>query len=281
MPRQQTPQAKPPKSSVPSPPLTRQRYAALVTDVKRLAAATESSSARVKVDSFWGLGRRISREHLSAAHGYHNAVLRDLARDTEFNVRNLQYAVAFHRAYPKCPKQPLSWGHFRILLERVPAADRERYANLAVKDALNTRQLSQRITLDQPNAPSTSKLTRPTLPNYLYAAEVVHIVDGDTLDLRIDLGFHTERIGRFRLANINTPEVDTPDGRSARDFLFARLQPGITIAVQTQRTDLHGRYVTHLFYSSLELTTAECFTQGTYLNDELLQEGHAEVMLAG
>jgi len=44
---------------------------------------------------------------------------------------------------------------------------------------------------------------------YLYNAEVKKIVDGDTFDIVIDLGFDTLRKGRVRLYGVNTPESRT------------------------------------------------------------------------
>lgn len=259
--------------------LSEARYAQLVADVQELAESANTASARSKVVSMWTTGRRIVREHLSQAHGYHNTVLSNLARDTPFNIRNLQYAVAFHRAYAKCPKHVLSWAHYRVLLERATPETRERYAQVAVDQSLDVRGLRQYIALDQPTAPSTDTLPRPTHASYLYKVEVINIIDGDTLDLRIDLGFHVERRGRFRLANLNCPEINNREGRAARDFLHARLLSAKTIVVKTQKVDLHGRYVAHLFYSPDEVAIDDCFKSGVYLNNEILSEGYAELML--
>jgi micrococcal nuclease len=59
---------------------------------------------------------------------------------------------------------------------------------------------------------------------YLYNAEVKKIVDGDTFDILIDLGFDTFRKGRVRLYGINTPESRTSNleekkmGLAAKEF---------------------------------------------------------------
>ncbi len=270
--------------------LSEARYAQLVADVQQLAERANTAGARSKVVSMWTTGRRILREHLSQAHGYHNTVLTNLARDTPFNIRNLQYAVAFYRAYEKCPKHALSWAHYRVLLERATPETRERYAQVAVDQGLDVRGLRQYIALDQPSAPATDSLPRPTQASYLYKADVLQVIDGDTLDLRIDLGFYVERRGRFRLANLNAPELPADrrggskarpqdPGRAARDFIHQRLLTAKTLVVQTRRVDIHGRYVAHLFYSAEDLTIDQCFTNGTYLNNEILAEGHAELML--
>jgi micrococcal nuclease len=42
---------------------------------------------------------------------------------------------------------------------------------------------------------------------YEYRAKCVNVVDGDTVDLEIDLGFKTKVVERFRLYGIDTPEI--------------------------------------------------------------------------
>jgi len=59
---------------------------------------------------------------------------------------------------------------------------------------------------------------------YQYKAEVRRVVDGDTFDILIDLGFDTYRHGRVRLYGINTPESRTKNleekkmGLAAKEF---------------------------------------------------------------
>ena len=45
---------------------------------------------------------------------------------------------------------------------------------------------------------------------YSYTAEVVRVVDGDTVELAVDCGFRLTFKDRFRLAFINAPERDKP-----------------------------------------------------------------------
>ena len=68
---------------------------------------------------------------------------------------------------------------------------------------------------------------------YEYRCEVVHIVDGDTIDVDIDLGFGVwMRKERIRLYGIDTPESRTRDleekkyGLAAKDFLVEWLSKG-------------------------------------------------------
>jgi len=240
----------------------------------------DALSHRNKISTLWRLGRRIERERTATHAGYHNAVLRDLARDTAVSHRNLQYAVTFYRAYPTQPRLPLSWGHYRLLLDRPTAEQRLHYQQRAVNEKLAVHQLATIIAVDQlPQGDTSTSLPRPALTRYLYEAIVDNVVDGDTVDLRIDVGFEILRQGRFRLASINCAELsstNTDEARAARDFVYTRLLSAKSIAVLTERhKDQHGRYVAHLFYSTTTLPTETCFTQGTHLNAELVETGHA------
>ena len=42
-----------------------------------------------------------------------------------------------------------------------------------------------------------------------YACKVLRVVDGDTIDVNIDLGFNIWHRGRVRMAGIDTPESRT------------------------------------------------------------------------
>ena len=45
---------------------------------------------------------------------------------------------------------------------------------------------------------------------YEYKCKVVKVVDGDTLDIVVDLGFEIRLTERVRLINVNTPEIFGP-----------------------------------------------------------------------
>ena len=62
---------------------------------------------------------------------------------------------------------------------------------------------------------------------YEYNAEVVRVVDGDTVILDIDLGMNVwMRNERIRLAGINAPELRTPEGIAAQSALQLKLLEG-------------------------------------------------------
>jgi len=103
---------------------------------------------------------------------------------------------------------------------------------------------------------------------YTYSALVTRIVDADTVLLDISLGFDLwHKNQRIRLAYINAPELVTPEGKVARDYVAMLLGPlpaTVTLVTIKDRTDNYGRYLG-------VLTTA----QGVNVNQTLLDTGHA------
>jgi micrococcal nuclease len=57
-------------------------------------------------------------------------------------------------------------------------------------------------------------------PRYHYRCRLVDVIDGDTVDLEVDLGFHARLLIRARLAGINAPERKARDARE-RDLALA------------------------------------------------------------
>ena len=57
---------------------------------------------------------------------------------------------------------------------------------------------------------------------YEYNAEVLRVVDGDTVDVLIDVGFSTFKKERVRLYGINTPECRTRDLEEKKKGLAAK-----------------------------------------------------------
>lgn len=83
---------------------------------------------------------------------------------------------------------------------------------------------------------------------YTYAANVVRVVDGDTLDLDVDLGFYLRTRLRFRLNGYNAPEmtgVEAPIGVEAQRFLAAMV--GGSVRVTTYKGDAFGRWLCDVY----------------------------------
>jgi micrococcal nuclease len=79
-------------------------------------------------------------------------------------------------------------------------------------------------------------------PAYRYRARIVNVVDGDTVDAVIDVGFDITVTKRLRLLGIDTPERGQAGYQEAREALAAEvLNQEVTIV--TEKSDSFGRYL--------------------------------------
>jgi micrococcal nuclease len=76
---------------------------------------------------------------------------------------------------------------------------------------------------------------------YTYKAKVNRIIDGDTVNLTIDLGFRLTYTANCRLAGINAPEMNTEDGKASKIALLLLLVLGNEYTIQSNGLDKYGR----------------------------------------
>jgi endonuclease YncB( thermonuclease family) len=269
--------------------LSKRDYKKLLSDLQLIIREgkeeAERAATQALIESYWSIGKRIAKEKLNTRARYHNAILSDLSADLNIDVRTLQRTVTFSQTYKRPPRiDGLTWAHYRVLMQLQDSDERAFYQELALRDALSVKRLTAAIqgdhylsALDQP-AGKPLKLPRPTNPSYLYKAEVRDVVDADTLLLDIDLGFEVIRRQRIRLARIDAPARDTPEGAQGRRFVREQLAVARTVIVNTHQSDLHGRYVAHIFYAFNNRGIEHTFTNGRYLNQELVNKGFARVV---
>jgi len=92
---------------------------------------------------------------------------------------------------------------------------------------------------------------------YEYHATVVKVLDGDTVDLDLDCGFHITTRQRFRLAGINAPEKDTEDGKAAKAYLESLIPVGSYVAISSQKplkTEKYGRWLADIIPAPVDGT---------------------------
>ena len=83
---------------------------------------------------------------------------------------------------------------------------------------------------------------------YEYACKVKRVVDGDTVDVVLDLGFDVSYSCRVRLYGIDTPESRTRNkdekarGKMAGSFLKEAIEDGEKVVIQTKLKDSRGKY---------------------------------------
>lgn len=78
------------------------------------------------------------------------------------------------------------------------------------------------------------------------AATLLRVIDGDTYVLRAEVGFDVLARVTIRLADLDAPERNTPEGRKAAAAVEALLKTGqITIVATGDRT--FARWVAHVY----------------------------------
>lgn len=113
---------------------------------------------------------------------------------------------------------------------------------------------------------------------YTYQAFVNRVVDGDTLLLRVDLGFRTHVTEKVRLRGIDCPEISTALGRKARIFVQELIDQNPWIVIKTYKDDKYGRYLVDVFTGPKDQDAQTIARQGQYLNQTLLDKGLAVLM---
>ena len=108
---------------------------------------------------------------------------------------------------------------------------------------------------------------------YEYWAKVERVVDGDTVDLLVSLGFELEMRIRVRLLGVDTPEIhnvrhDSAEykaGTEAKNFVSQILPKGrwVEIKVYSGPREKYGRWI------------GEIFVDGRSLNEQLLEKGYS------
>ena len=107
-----------------------------------------------------------------------------------------------------------------------------------------------------------------------YVRKVDNVVDGDTIDVLIDLGFDILFASRVRLAGIDTPESRTKDlaekalGLEAKEYLKKALKDAKSVVIKTEKMDSSEKYGRILGWVYINGDTVS-------LNDMMINDGYA------
>ena len=113
---------------------------------------------------------------------------------------------------------------------------------------------------------------------YTYKIELIRVVDGDTIDAYIDLGFDVKIKKRIRLMGINSPESRTRDleekarGLAAKDRLKAILEGATIIQLTSYGVGKYGRCLGEL---NVDIIDGKEHLTLINVNELLVKEGHA------
>ena len=111
---------------------------------------------------------------------------------------------------------------------------------------------------------------------YIYSAKCLKVVDGDTIDARVDLGFDTFKKIRIRLVGINAPESRTRDLEEKERGLAAKARVKQLMSENKNKFVLHSQGV-----GKFGRCLGEIYLGDSKLNDILINEGHAVAYYGG
>jgi micrococcal nuclease len=107
-----------------------------------------------------------------------------------------------------------------------------------------------------------------------YVRKVENVVDGDTIDVLIDLGFDILFSSRVRLAGIDTPESRTKDlkekalGLESKEYLKKALKDAKSVVIKTEKMDSSEKYGRILGWVYINGDTVS-------INDMMINDGYA------
>lgn len=111
---------------------------------------------------------------------------------------------------------------------------------------------------------------------YEYKALLVRVIDGDTVDLSVDLGFHVTILQRCRLSGVNAPEVRGENkvaGIAATEFVKGWFPLDGRVVIKSAKPyadDKYGRFLVEVYRP----------TEVSSLNESLVTSGHAVPYMA-
>ena len=99
---------------------------------------------------------------------------------------------------------------------------------------------------------------------FTYRADVVEVIDGDTIKVSIPLGFGFTTVQKLRLRGLDAPEIESAEGKEAKAFVEAMLsKTKEPLLIKTHKSDKYDRYL------------ADVWIDNQYLNQALLDQGLA------
>lgn len=107
-----------------------------------------------------------------------------------------------------------------------------------------------------------------------YVKKVTKVVDGDTIDVDIDLGFDISFSSRVRLAGIDTPESRTSDkfekalGLEAKAYLKHAIEEAKVVVIKTEKIDSSEKYGRILGWVFLDGSDKS-------INQKMIDDGYA------
>ena len=118
-------------------------------------------------------------------------------------------------------------------------------------------------------------------PEPVYAAEPVRkyehvvvnrVIDGDTTEMTVDLGFGMSLNDKFRLYGIDTPEKKQVGNKEATEYLRGMIE-GKPVTIEYMKQDKYGRRLANIFVVQ--------DGKIVNVNQSMIQNGHAKSYFGG
>ena len=119
---------------------------------------------------------------------------------------------------------------------------------------------------------------------YTYRGEVKAVIDADTIDVLIDLGFGVHTMQRLRLYGIDAPEMRTEAGKIAKEYAKSVLLGGdafkyVYVRTIKDKKDKYGRKLAVLYWDDsdmlFEQNENKLEMMQTSFNWQIVKNGHA------
>ena len=119
---------------------------------------------------------------------------------------------------------------------------------------------------------------------YRYKAQVKAVVDADTIDVLIDLGFGVHTMQRLRLYGIDAPEMKTEAGKVAKEYVKSVLlgaDASMFVYVRTlkDKKDKYGRKLAVLYFDPVSMLLdhdeSKIEMMASSFNLQIVKNGHA------
>jgi micrococcal nuclease len=120
----------------------------------------------------------------------------------------------------------------------------------------------------------------PTITSYLYNGSIYRWIDGDTVEVVLDLGLKIAHRTIVRLYGLNAPEKNTKEGQLLIEHLNLNYPSNSPIVIQTikDKKEKYGRYLGIIYTTQLSEEAGKIVSKNTNINDYLLANNFAKIL---